>query len=237
MGLLNISEIDGTNNARLYVYEAGADILKALYSDENLTQLTANPLRSNSQGKFDACYVIEGLYRIVVTDERGDIIEERDNVPVGSAMTKAELLQFSSIIELLEDQYLSYTRDLGRYEIQEGDFLFADGRRYVYRIAAENATDHHIETAGGVKLYVKKTTEGYWPVVAFGAVGDGSTDDSEAFTKAFSAAIPGDTVIVEKPPVAYIVDNVDCPERVSLVSPGFTRYYNVYSSSDLKGLR
>lgn len=48
---------------------------------------------------------------------------------------------------------------------------------YLYQVAASGASDHHISTAGGVKLYVMPGFDGYYPVGAFGFKGDGSAGD------------------------------------------------------------
>lgn len=48
---------------------------------------------------------------------------------------------------------------------------------FLYDEASPSATDHHVETAGGVKLYVLAGENGY-DVKAIGAVGDGVADDT-----------------------------------------------------------
>lgn len=60
----------------------------------------------------------------------------------------------------------------------EGSIWNAGG--YRYEEAASDASDHHLTTAGGVKLYVLPGDSGY-SVMAFGAKGDGETDDIDAF--------------------------------------------------------
>ncbi|WP_425102266.1 glycosyl hydrolase family 28-related protein [Tropicibacter sp. S64] len=59
---------------------------------------------------------------------------------------------------------------------------------FVYAVADDLATDHHVVTAGGVKLYVRPGEAGF-NVRAFGAKGDGVSDDSAAVSAAFRAAV------------------------------------------------
>ncbi|MCP4206973.1 MAG: hypothetical protein GY767_08000 [Shimia sp.] len=56
-----------------------------------------------------------------------------------------------------------------------------------YIEAASGASDHHLTTGGGVKLYVHPESRGY-DVTAFGAIGDGVTDDSGAIQAAINAS-------------------------------------------------
>jgi len=66
---------------------------------------------------------------------------------------------------------------------------------YSFEVAASDATDHDLITAGGVKLYVIQNETGFF-LKSFNAVGDGSTNDSGAFTKARDAAALRDKTIV-----------------------------------------
>lgn len=56
---------------------------------------------------------------------------------------------------------------------------------FIYEVAPADATDAHVTTAGGVKLYVERGTSGY-DVRAWGVKGDGS-DEYDAFQKALNS--------------------------------------------------
>ncbi|GAA4226606.1 hypothetical protein GGQ68_004817 [Sagittula marina] len=58
---------------------------------------------------------------------------------------------------------------------------------FIYEIAAPDATDQHLTTAGGVKLYVYPIN-GFYDGRAFGARHDGISDDAPAYAAAFAAA-------------------------------------------------
>jgi hypothetical protein len=64
--------------------------------------------------------------------------------------------------------------------VAAGDIIRTQAEGFAYQVAASDATDHHLITAGGVKLYVAPANQ--TSVAAFGAVGDGVTDNAAAFT-------------------------------------------------------
>lgn len=67
----------------------------------------------------------------------------------------------------------------------EGVEISAGGFRYI--VAAESAMDYHIQTASGLKLYVKPGEKGY-NILAFGAKPDASEDISTILQKAVNAS-------------------------------------------------
>jgi hypothetical protein len=84
-----------------------------------------------------------------------------------------------------------------------------DGFRYV--VAAPGASDHHLTTAGGAKLYVQPGASGRYNVKAFGATGDGATDDSAAVQAAVDLGKANPGVTIYFPKGAFrIVTSIDC---------------------------
>jgi hypothetical protein len=94
---------------------------------------------------------------------------------------------FGTVQELLADTTLSYSN------VAAGDLVEAGGFRYA--VAASGASNQHVTTAGGVKLYVMLTPEGEIHVDAWGAVGDGTavagtgTDNAVVLQKVCDYAI------------------------------------------------
>lgn len=84
---------------------------------------------------------------------------------------------------ILADTVLTYAAGQPS-TVTAGDVVQARAERFSYTVAASAASDHHVTTAGGVKLYV--VSNGAVNVKAFGAVGDGTTDDTGAFQKALA---------------------------------------------------
>jgi hypothetical protein len=106
--------------------------------------------------------------------------------------------QFDTVAALLAE-----TEGYARFAVS--DIIEAGGFRY--QVAASGASDHHVTTAGGVKLYVLAGDAGSFNVKAFGAVGDGVTDDTAEIQAAIDAvgAAGGGTVFF--PAGTYITTN------------------------------
>ena len=88
--------------------------------------------------------------------------------------------------------------------VAAGDKIATRTEGFSYEVAASGASDHHVTTAGGVKLYVLRASNGAYSVLAFGAIGDGVTDDTAAiqkaidhcFTKAATLHVPGGPYLI-----------------------------------------
>ena len=100
-----------------------------------------------------------------------------------------------NVVALLADSVLTYTAGQPS-TVAAGDYVLTRSEGFSYLVAASGATNHHVSTAGGVKLYVQPGADGY-NVRAFGAVGDGTTSDTAAIQKAIEAAqAVGGSVVV-----------------------------------------
>ena len=94
--------------------------------------------------------------------------------------------EFKDVAALLADTGLVATT---------GSVVRTRAEGFAYVVAASAATDQHVTTAGGVKLYVQPGASGY-NVKAFGAVGNGVVNDTAAFQSAISAAATGSAIYV-----------------------------------------
>lgn len=168
---------DGVTGAKLYVYEAGTTTPVTTYSDSATTVAQAHPLISDAGGFFEQVYLASsGLFKVRITDADDVLISEADNVLQGGASG------FADAATVLADTTLAYS-GAGRL-VEAGDFIATEDGLGVYEVQASGATDHHLTTAGGVKLKVVGKT---WRAESFGVVADddgtgGGTDNATAMT-------------------------------------------------------
>lgn len=92
-----------------------------------------------------------------------------------------KLIERDTVPLLLADTILDYSAGTGKTAVATSQIVKAGGFRY--QVAASGASDHHITTAGGVKLYVLTNAEGRYNVLAFGAAWNGTTDDAAILQK------------------------------------------------------
>lgn len=97
--------------------------------------------------------------------------------PSGIYRTNVEELRLDSILDYTPGELTSIAAGSTIRTLTEG---------FAYEVAESTATDHHLTTAGGIKLYVLPVY-GMLNVRAFGAVGDGVTNDAPAIQAAIDA--------------------------------------------------
>ncbi len=93
---------------------------------------------------------------------------------------EAAVSAFANVAEVISDTGYTYST------VTAGQILRTAEEGFAYEVAAAGASDQHLTTAGGVKLYALAVASGY-DVRAFGAVCDGVTDDTEAVRRAFAS--------------------------------------------------
>lgn len=77
---------------------------------------------------------------------------------------------------LLANTSLTYTTGTNN-TVAPTYIIVTEAERFSYRVAASDATDHHLTTAGGVKLYVLPTSGGFYNFAAIAPAANGVTDD------------------------------------------------------------
>lgn len=116
----------------------------------------------------------------------------------------------SDAAAVFNDVALTYAPDQTG-TVTEGVKIVTQAEGFGYSVADSAATDHHVTTAGGVKLYVLPGADGDFAAKAFGAVGDGVTDDTAAIQAAIDyCAANSATLRVPGGPYIVTTINVSC---------------------------
>jgi len=117
-----------------------------------------------------------------------------------------------TVTALLADTTLTYTAGQTG-TVTMGQYIMTRAEGFSYSVAASGASDHHITTAGGVKLYALSGD-----VRAFGAVGDGVTNDADALIDALGTG--REVIIPETSFISLSAGQVQTfIENLNLVSP------------------
>ena len=124
----------------------------------------------------------------------------------------------ADVAAVVADVDLTYTPDQNG-TVVENTKIITQSEGFGYAVAASTATDHHLATAGGVKLYALAGSDGSYSILAFGAVGDGVTDTSARVQAAATAAGLNPLVI---PDGTYDLGGatIALPEQANLVFAG-----------------
>jgi hypothetical protein len=205
MGLLNLKISQYKPNfgsgpnavSRLYVYTVGTESLCPIYEDSNLTLIRSNPIIVKGNEKFPISYLLDGEYRIIIKDKHDKVLDEIENLIVGSSGPLGHAHGYSNVGDLKVDSFLSYQKETGGLQVFESDIISVTEGGYRYCVAASDADDFHIATQGGVKLYVETINGG----ISIGAFGGDYDSDLAA---AISAAAKTGAIVQHEPGQLYI---------------------------------
>lgn len=232
MGLLNLESasiaLDHNStpvaHAKKYIMWAGTDQVCPVYSDVGLTTMMANPLVADENGQFELCFLVDGDYKVVITTDRDKILFSQDDISVTSPLSFGTAKTFNTVSQLLADRVLGYGVALGRRRVSLGENITVNECGFTYRVLSPSASAPDVITAGGVKLKVVATGNGF-DVRAFGAVGDNEADDGPAIQKALDAASVdgGGCVILPVAPKRWLTtQTLIVPPSVSLIGSART---------------
>ncbi|HCQ66731.1 MAG TPA: hypothetical protein DIU07_16985 [Rhodobacteraceae bacterium] len=175
----------------------------ALYDGETLTVARETTLAQSWASLISTAYNLEDQL-----DQMARTIQ--DNTTKIDLSLQATGTWRTNLVELLYDNQLDYASGLPA-SVDVGQTIRTNTEGYAYEVAPSSATDHHLTTAGGVKLYVIPTEHGY-NVKAFGALGDGATDDSAAVAAAVRALESGGSDTLFYPDAGPYIQNDISPD-------------------------
>lgn len=141
-------------NGQVSIFTRNTEIYVPLFEDPDLTVTQANPVDGDSNGNFPPIYLVDGIYKLIVRDQSGKIIATQQQVVVNHVSRNASgQRDFLTLDDLLANNALSYTTSDPYALVIVGELLRVSDTTYAYEVAAADATDYHISTAGGVRLY------------------------------------------------------------------------------------
>ena len=101
----------------------------------------------------------------VPNDGKGDNLRTAGS-KINANFAQLTKLEFETVAALLANSNLGYGSGAG--QVAAGDIIRTRKEDHAYEVAASGARDEHVQTAGGVRLYVLPTQEGHLPAVGFG---------------------------------------------------------------------
>jgi len=144
-----------------------------------------------------------------------------------------------TVSALIADTSLTYTAAQPG-TVSAGDYVRTRSEGFAYQVAASGASDHHITTAGGVKLYVVPGQDGRAAIGAFGCRLDGVADDTAAVQAALDSGLPlswpdGEALITDSLRISRVSGcSIDATHRTVANTAGFPRlHFNPPSKRDL----
>lgn len=163
-----------------------------VYYDAALTQPAAQPLRTSNgyvmrNGSPAILYAGVG-FSVTVRNAQGELVIYAPtsfgiSVPSTYGGPTAE-----NVAALLADVTFTYTAaQVGT--VSAGDIIRTRKEGFAYEVAASSATDQHVTTAGGVKLYVQLNDNGKLPVAAFGVDTAGTLGSESANVTKIQTAV------------------------------------------------
>lgn len=204
--LMNVNQVSATDisvggtSLATQVSNAAAS---AAASASSASDSASSAADSAASAVDSAASAAESAASAVLADARAD-----------DAASFAGYRDFKDLATLLANSSLTYS------DVSAGDIIRTREEGFSYEVAASGASDNHVATAGGVKLYARPGDSDY-NVKAFGAVGDGVTDDTAAINLALNSVVdygsvyfPQDTFLVN----GIGADKVSMTGRAKLVA-------------------
>ena len=167
-----------------------------VYYDSAFTQPAAQPLRTSNgyvmRNGSPALIYAGSQFSVTVRNKQNELVTYS---PAGFGVIPFAPVTFATsdfavkdVATLLADVNYTYAAGVpGTIQVSSGDILRTLAEGFAYEVAASGATDEHVTTAGGVKLYVLPMS-GIIHVAAFVSTLDGITDNSAALVVANDAA-------------------------------------------------
>jgi Pectate lyase superfamily protein len=173
-------------NGQVFTYAAGTTTPQATYTDSTQTTQLPNPAILNYRGEVTMWLNPQLAYKFIVQDSLGNTIRTVDNV--GGPLAGSSL---GNLIPSVSDTYsLGQPASGSQSAISWTNLYLGPAAIPVYDINSGNI-GYYIQTSAELAANIVPTDFSYAPgnVCRYGAVGDGVTNNTAAFTSAISQAL------------------------------------------------
>lgn len=172
--------------ATLTFYQTGTTNKLPVYTTDALTTERTNPVVANGSGHIPDTYLDNTYtYRVVFKDRFGAVLEDVDpyipgttqlgiTITTATGSTVSTVAALEGIVAPVNDQLAFFDDSMWIVEAYDSALVTADPRKAAY---VRSTTDN-------TKMWVRRRDSNYLHIDWFGAVGDGTTDDTSAFTAA-----------------------------------------------------
>ena len=168
-----------------------------VYYDRGFTQPVAQPVRTSNgyvmRNGSPALIYADSQFSVTVRNKNSELVIYS---PVGYGVTPG--IPFATfqnaardVAALLADTQFTYAAGVpNTIQVTPGDILRTLAEGFAYEVAASGASDEHVTTAGGVKLYVLAGEDGRFNVLAYGITVAGSSANDLLWQKIIDLGVP-----------------------------------------------
>lgn len=169
--LSNVTNISGAESVALGVINANSDAIEtALENTLSRNGTSPNSMAADLDMDNNDILNVDNIDVNTITIDGVPVVVDSTLYATGSeAGVQGFRYDFNTVSLLLSDTTRTYSNTTA------GDYIRTRSEGFAYEVAASGASDHHVTTGGGLKLYVLPDAAGEFNLFAFGAVGDAMT--------------------------------------------------------------
>lgn len=151
---------DPLSGGKIYTYVAGTTTPLVTYTSRSGTTPNPNPIILDAAGRTpQQIWVPDGVfYKYSVYTSTNVLVRTWDNIGAAIDMDNRSV---ANVASLVANATFTYEPN-STYTVVQSDIIRTRDEDFTYSVAAPNATNYHLTTANGVKLYLLPTSAGYY---------------------------------------------------------------------------
>jgi len=206
-------------NGTVTVYLAGTTTLSNTWQDQALTTLNTNPITLDSRGEAQVWLDSSLTYKFLLKNVAGVTQWTVDNIagPLALVLTEIQIADYTAL--------RAYTG--GAKQVSVTGYLASAAPSGTAGLFTRDDNDTTSADNGGTIIVAsngkrwKRAVSGAVNVRWFGALGDGTTDDTTAIQAAINAVSPGKLYIPKPPGSYYLVTGLTVSNALEIVGDGW----------------